>query len=765
MFVLCSNLMNLKRMSSRRLFQLLVLFLGLFLRIKFANGFNLSAREDRILCKDKERQALLALKQSLVDDHGLLSSWGIRDCCQWKGVGCNQRTKLDLRSSFSDEPLRGTINPSLLQLQHLNFLYLSDNDFGSSQFPDFNGSLSRLRYLNIANAGLSRRILNQLGNLSRLDVTSFDWLYHLSFLKYLDLSSNHVGENSWLKLVNKLPLHLENLQLRSCGLHASIPGIFRNMASLQHLYLTDNQLGDGIQGFIGNICTLKTLDPSRNNLTGLFPRLPPCIESSLEIFNLDWNSLQELDISHNRFNGTVTESLGCLSRLKHLLASRNSMGGIISKTLFENLTELLSLDLSLNHLTLNFRSDWVAPFRLRHLSLSFCKVGPYFPKWLQAQNDLQHLDISGAGISDTIPAWLWDTSPYLYFLNLSNNQMSGILSDLLSPNTLFITEMDLSSNMSDGPLPLLPYINVLNLVKNRFTGSLDPVCKITSKYLTFLEVSGNLLSGELSECLFQLLVLNLDNNNFSGEIPTSLGSLFSLKALNLHNNSFSGEIPLSLKDCTYKLTTSIPANFCRLAHMQILDQSQNSISGTIPSCLNNLTAMAQKRVYTYGGGRIFEVIDLSSNKLTGEIPNEITSLFELVAPNLSRNGLTGLIPHNINQLKQLESLDLSENHLSGRIPVTMADLTFLSYLDLSYNNLSGRIPSSTKLQTFDASAFVGNRALCGSQITVQCTEDDTNLIKPDHNKLGNGDEFRNWFYAGMGVGFWMGFWGVFTALL
>ncbi|KAK8355660.1 hypothetical protein V6Z11_A05G305500 [Gossypium hirsutum] len=770
-------------MSSRRLFQLLVLFLGLFLRIKFANGFNLSAREDRILCKDKERQALLALKQSLVDDHGLLSSWGIRDCCQWKGVGCNQRTKLDLRSSFSDEPLRGTINPSLLQLQHLNFLYLSDNDFGSSQFPDFNGSLSRLRYLNIANAGLKNLQLRSCG----LHGTILSQPLNGSFaspIRVINLSRKRLSSSSALKWLTNISSNLAELNLEYNNLiQASIPGIFRNMASLQHLYLTDNQLGDGIQGFIGNICTLKTLDPSRNNLTGLFPRLPPCIESSLEIFNLDWNSLQELDISHNRFNGTVTESLGCLSRLKHLLASRNSMGGIISKTLFENLTELLSLDLSLNHLTLNFRSDWVAPFRLRHLSLSFCKVGPYFPKWLQAQNDLQHLDISGAGISDTIPAWLWDTSPYLYFLNLSNNQMSGILSDLLSPNTLFITEMDLSSNMSDGPLPLLPYINVLNLVKNRFTGSLDPVCKITSKYLTFLEVSGNLLSGELSECLFQLLVLNLDNNNFSGEIPTSLGSLFSLKALNLHNNSFSGEIPLSLKDCSNlnlfgpkhlqanDFNGRIPANFCRLAHMQILDQSQNSISGTIPSCLNNLTAMAQKRVYTYGGGRIFEylgpfrVIDLSSNKLTGEIPNEITSLFELVAPNLSRNGLTGLIPHNINQLKQLESLDLSENHLSGRIPVTMADLTFLSYLDLSYNNLSGRIPSSTKLQTFDASAFVGNRALCGSQITVQCTEDDTNLIKPDHNKLGNGDEFRNWFYAGMGVGFWMGFWGVFTALL
>ncbi|MBA0692324.1 hypothetical protein Goari_009895, partial [Gossypium aridum] len=85
----------------------------------------------------------------------------------------------------------------------------------------------------------------------------------------------------------------------------------------------------------------------------------------------------------------------------------------------------------------------------------------------------------------------------------------------------------------------------------------------------------------------------------------------------------------------------------------------------------------------------------------------------------------------------------------------MADLTFLSYLDL-YNKLSGRIPSSTQLQTFDASAFVGNalaflsnQALCGSQVTVQYTEDDTNLNKPDHNKLENRDEFRKWFYARM----------------
>ncbi|MBA0596169.1 hypothetical protein Gorai_013000, partial [Gossypium raimondii] len=310
MFVSCSNLMNLKTISSRRLFQLLDLFLGLFLLIKFANGSNLSAREDRILCKDKERQAQPELKQSLVDDHGPFSSWGIRDCCH--------------------------------------------------QFPDFNGSLSRLRYLNIANAGLSWRILNQPGNLSRLEfldlggnnysVISFDWLYHLSFLKYLDLSSNHVGENSWLKLVNKLPLHLENLQLRSCGLHGIIlsqplNGSFASL--IRVINVSRNRLtSSSALKWLTNISSnLAELNLEYNNLiqaslNGSLSKGFSLASSKLVVLVLDGNqltgplpnfcnnafmSLEELDISHNRFNGTVTESLGCLSRLKHLLASRNSI--------------------------------------------------------------------------------------------------------------------------------------------------------------------------------------------------------------------------------------------------------------------------------------------------------------------------------------------------------------------------------------------------------------------------------------------------------
>uniref|UniRef100_A0A2K1XH14 Leucine-rich repeat-containing N-terminal plant-type domain-containing protein n=1 Tax=Populus trichocarpa TaxID=3694 RepID=A0A2K1XH14_POPTR len=126
--------------------------------------------------------------------------------------------------------------------------------------------------------------------------------------------------------------------------------------------------------------------------------------------------------------------------------------------------------------------------------------------------------------------------------------------------------------------------------------------------------------------------------------------------------------------------------------------------------------------YEYGRNLgLLRIINFASNKLTGEIPEEITPMLEVIVLNLSRNNLAGVMQEKTVQLKQLPSLDFSENRLSGRIP-TSGDLNFLSHLNLSYNNLPGRIPSSTQLQSFDASAFNGNPALCGAPITQKCPD-------------------------------------------
>ena len=219
------------------------------------------------------------------------------------------------------------------------------------------------------------------------------------------------------------------------------------------------------------------------------------------------------------------------------------------------------------------------------------------------------------------------------------------------------------------------------------------------------------------------------------------------------------------------LNGSIPLHMCWLKDLHILDLSLNDISGTIPQCLNNFTAMTRigssssdiihsynfkfvdntnityhytkkfvdnarvilkRRQYKYGKILgLLKIIDLSSNKLMGKLPDEISSLLQLVGLNVSRNNLVGEIPQTISQMKQLQSLDLSRNQFSGKIPSSMSELNFLSDIDLSYNNLSGKIPTSTQLQCFKASDFIGNLTLCGPPLirNVQVKKYQTKVTK------------------------------------
>ncbi|KAH9648749.1 hypothetical protein KPL70_025718 [Citrus sinensis] len=136
------------------LFENIALFSVIFFQLKptTADSNNIIIR-----CIDEEREALLTFKRSLVDEHGVLSSWGReddkRDCCKWRGVHCSNTTGqvkvLNLRTSDYEfarrKFLKGTISPALLKLHDLRHLDLSNNDFGGSPVPEFIGSLSKLR--------------------------------------------------------------------------------------------------------------------------------------------------------------------------------------------------------------------------------------------------------------------------------------------------------------------------------------------------------------------------------------------------------------------------------------------------------------------------------------------------------------------------------------------------------------------------------------------------------------------------------------------
>nr|XP_011468721.1 PREDICTED: brassinosteroid LRR receptor kinase-like [Fragaria vesca subsp. vesca] len=339
----------------------------------------------------------------------------------------------------------------------------------------------------------------------------------------------------------------------------------------------------------------------------------------------------------------------------------------------------------------------------------------------------------------------------------------------------------------------------IDLSRNFLSGSI-PKDWQGSKGMSTIDLSNNNLSGQIppSLCSQQpsLFWLRLSNNNLSGELGPSLQNCRNLYTLDLGGNQFSGTIPEWIGEDLHslgilllgenKFLGSIPRQLCTLDSLHVLDLSQNNLSGSVPICLGNLTQLTKlsgmpqpfpsgmdlwhidldpKGVeYEYTTILpLVNTIDLSSNMISGNIPEEMRNLSNLGCLNLSRNLLTGKIPEDIGSLQRLQALDLSCNNLQGPIPKSMTFMTSLSKL-----NLSGAIPSANQFQTFnDPTLFEGNLGLCGAPLTTQCSSspDGNPEVKEDAGDEDEEGSGKIWFYASTSMGFIMGFWVVFGSLV
>ncbi|CAH1438742.1 unnamed protein product [Lactuca virosa] len=138
----------------------------------------------------------------------------------------------------------------------------------------------------------------------------------------------------------------------------------------------------------------------------------------------------------------------------------------------------------------------------------------------------------------------------------------------------------------------------------------------------------------------------------------------------------------------------------------------------------------------------YTILDLSSNKFEGKIPDIVGTLNSLIVLNLSHNNLNGGIPHTLGSLLEIESLDLSWNKLTGEIPQSLADINNLAVLDLSQNHLVGRIPQGTQFNTFEGRSFEGNLGLCGFPLTKHCEHRRSPQLEVTD---GDGDEDESGF--------------------
>ncbi|KAF3972647.1 hypothetical protein CMV_003854 [Castanea mollissima] len=113
---------------------------------------------------------------------------------------------------------------------------------------------------------------------------------------------------------------------------------------------------------------------------------------------------------------------------------------------------------------------------------------------------------------------------------------------------------------------------------------------------------------------------------------------------------------------------------------------------------------------------------------------------------------------------EMRSIDLASNELTGNIPEEISCLIELKSLNLSGNMLTGKIPQNigTQLQSFDPSKFMGNAGLCGPPLVEKCPEDVTSNAGGSkkhqedrdggsENSQGDRDEFWKCLYVGTGA--------------
>ncbi|KAF8661978.1 hypothetical protein HU200_056592 [Digitaria exilis] len=543
-------------------------------------------------------------------------------------------------------------------------------------------------------------------------------------------------------------------------------------------------------------------------------RLPKCARDKLQSLSLvatsmmgnlpvwlgNLSRLEVLGVSNNHLSGTVPLGLGALTNLSMLYLDNNNLSGVITEDHLANLRNLIIIDLSYTSLKISVGSAWTPPFRLLRAELTGCQLGPGFPTLFRQQKGISYLDISNTGIADAIPSWFWEQISYASTVDMSQNQIDGELPEKIEAMTW--QSSDISRNSISGPLPSkfqAPELQALVLFSNSITGSV-PQSICDSRNMAILDLSNNLLVGELPRCMpteMKISTLLLSNNSLSGEFPTLLRNNTNIAFLDLAKNNFHGNLPGWVGDLSalviFRIRSNmfsghIPSEITKLENLHFLDLAHNNISGMIPQSLASLIGMTSKTSARFGEFMDFEwfhdslsvtikgrelpydtqlvymvSIDLSSNNLDGNVPEEVGSLVGLINLNLSFNHLTGNIPYQIGTLQLLESLDLSHNQLSGEIPGTLSNLTSLGDLNLSYNSLTGSIPSGPQLDTLHtddpASMYIGNPGLCGYPLPNNCT------VNSPFREDNEDRSTEMYLLLGMLVGFVAGLWLVFCAFL
>ncbi|PIA59778.1 hypothetical protein AQUCO_00400580v1 [Aquilegia coerulea] len=322
--------------------------------------------------------------------------------------------------------------------------------------------------------------------------------------------------------------------------------------------------------------------------------------------------------------GAQWEGVTCNgSRVAALKLSTINLKGTFDSGDIGALSELRSLDLSYNpDLTGSLSPSIGNLTKLNILILASCGFTGNIPEEIGKLTELTFLALNSNNFSGTIPTTLGSLSK-VYWLDLADNQLTGSLP---------------VSTINTPGLDMLLNAKHFHFNKNQLSGSISP----------------KLFNSEMV-----LIHILLDENQFTGEIPSTLGTVTTLENLRLDRNSLTGPVPSSVNN----LTT-----------LSELHLANNRLTGSIPdlSLLNSL-------IY----------VDLSNNSFDkSEAPRWFSNLQSLTTLIMENGNLQGSVPELLFSLPQLEQVKLKNNQFNDSLDLGSNISQNLQLIDLENNDIS-----------------------------------------------------------------------------
>nr|TKS15222.1 leucine-rich repeat family protein [Populus alba] len=572
---------------------------------------------------------------------------------------------LDLSYNF----FSGKIPPSLVNLLQLTDLSLSFNNFSSGTL-DWLGNLTNLNNVDLQDTNSYGNIPSSLRNLTQLTVLLLaqnkltgqipSWIGN-----HTQLTSLYLGVN---KLHGPIPesiyrlQNLEELDLAynffSGTLDLNLLLKFRNLVSLQLVY--------------NNLSLLNS-----NNATIPHPKLELLTLSGYNLsefpsFLRDQNHLELLELAHNKLEGHIPKWFMNMSTitLDYLSLAGNLLTGFeqsLDVLLWNNLR---SLDLSSN----KFQGSLPIPRpAIYEYNVSNNKLNGEIPEVICNLTSLSVLVLSNNNLSGKLPSCLGIKSSNASVLNLRNNSFSGDIPDTFTSGCS-LRIVDFGQNKLEGKIPKslanCTKLEILNLEQNKincvFPSWLGVLPDLRVMILRSNALHGMIGKPETNVEFPRLQIVDLSNNSFKGKLPLEYFRNWTAMQ-NVHNEhliyiqaNISFQTSHHVMEQWYEYSMTMTNKGVMILYEKIqdsltaIDFSSNGFEGGIPEVLGDLKAL--------------HLLNLSNNFLRGDIPSSLSKLKEIESLDLSQNKLSGEIPGELAQLTFLEVFNVSHNLLSGPIP-------------------------------------------------------------------------------------------------